>query len=206
MFTINIYLRFALMGLSFVGGTLLAVFFGFWYAFPFFLAGLVLLVGYLLLGTVQSAAMIMQNGSDFLGADKRLRLTLTPKLLYVTNRAYYFLLKGTVAQGLNRMDEAEEWLGRAQELKLPTDNEKAAVLLQLAGIAAQRGRWNLVKIHLKKFKELHVTEQAIKDQAKQLELVSGQQGQMKAAQRMGMMPKGGMPLQPGSKRRRPRMR
>ncbi len=206
MFTIHIHLRFALMGLTFVGGTLLAIFFGFWYAFPFFLAGLVLLVGYVLLGTVQSAAMIMQNGSDFLGADKRLRLTLNPKWLYVTNRAYFYLLKGTIAQGLNRMDEAEEWLAKAQELKLPTDNEKAAVLMQLAGIAAQRGRWNLVKIHLKKIKELNLTEQALKDQVKQLELASGQQGQMKAAQRMGMMPKGGMPLQPGGKRRRPRMR
>lgn len=206
MFSINIYLRFALIGVLLIGGTLMGIFLNFWYALPFLLAGLVLLAGYILLGTVQSAAMIMQNGTDFLGAEKRLNLTLNPKWLYVTNRAYYFLLKGTIAQGLNRMDEAEEWLQKAQSLNLPTDNEKAAVQLQLAGIAAQRQRWNVVKMYLKNIKDLNVTEQALKDQIKQFELAASQQGQVKAAQRMGMMPKGGIPLKPGGKRRRPKMR
>ncbi len=206
MFTINIYLRFALIGVLLVGGTLMAIFLGFWYAFPFILAGLILLGGYVLLGTVQSAAMIMQDGTNFLGAEKRLNMTLNPKWLYVTNRAYYFLMKGTIAQGLNKMDEAEQWLQKAQTLKLPSDNEKAAVQLQLAGIAAQRQRWNLVKMYLKNIKDLNVTEQALKDQVKQFEMAASQQGQMKAAQRMGMMPKGGMPMKPGGKRRRPKMR
>lgn len=206
MFTINIYLRFALIALTLIGGTLMAVFLGFWYAFPFLLAGLVLLAGYILLGTVQSAAMIMQTNNDFLGAEKRLGMTFNPKWLYVTNRAYYFLMKGTIAQGLNRVDEAEQWLQKAQSIKLPSDNERAAVQLQLAGIAAQRQRWNMVKLYLKNIKELNVTEQALKDQVKQFEMAANQQGQMKAAQRMGMMPKGGMPMKPGSKRRRPKMR
>ncbi len=206
MFTINIYLRFALIGVLLVGGTLMAIFLGFWYAFPFLLTGLILLVGYVLLGTVQSAAMIMQDGTNFLGAEKRLNMTLNPKWLYVTNRAYYFLMKGTIAQGLNNIEEAEQWLQKAQSLKLPSDNEKAAVQLQLAGIAAQRQRWNLVKMYVKNIKELNVTEQALKDQVKQFEMAAGQQGQMKAAQRMGMMPKGGMPMKPGGKRRRPKMR
>ena len=206
MFTINIYLRFALIGVLLIGGTLMSIFLGFWYAFPFLLAGLILLAGYVLLGTVQSAAMIMQDGTNFLGAEKRLNMTLTPKWLYVTNRAYYFLMKGTIAQGLNNIDEAEQWLLKAQSLKLPSDNEKAAVQLQLAGIAAQRQRWNLVKMYLKNIKELNVTEQAMKDQVKQFEMAAAQQGQMKAAQRMGMVPKGGMPMKPGSKRRRPKMR
>lgn len=206
MFTINIYLRFALIGILVVGGILMAVFLGFWYAFPFLLTGLILLIGYVLLGTVQSAATIMADGTNFAGAEERLKLTLNPKWLYVTNRAYYYLLKGTIAQGLNNMDEAEEWLKKAQSLKLPTDNEKAAVQLQLAGIAAQRQRWNLAKIHLKNAKDLNVTQQEIKDQIKQFEKAMGQQGQMKAAQRMGMVQKGGIPLNPRSKRKRPKMR
>lgn len=206
MFTINIYLRFALMGVLFIGGTIMAFFLGFWYAFPFLLAGLVLLVGYILLGTVQSAATIMQNGSNFEGAEKRLSLTLNPKWLYVTNRAYYYLLKGTMAQGLNKIDEAEEWLKKAQTLELPTDNEKATVQLQLAGIAAQRQRWNVAKVHLKNAKELNITQQELKDQLKQFEKALTQQGQLKAAQRMGMVQKGGTPLNPRSKRRRPKMK
>ncbi len=206
MFTINIYLRFALIFVLLVGGTFMAVYLGFWYALPVLLAGLVLLVGYILLGTVQSAAAIMQDGISFVKAEERLKLTLTPKLLYVTNRAYYYLLKGTIAQGLNDMDQAEQWLKKAQTLKLPTDNEKAAVQLQLAGIAAQRQRWNVAKAHLKNAKELNITQQEIKDQMKQFEKAIGQQGQMKAAQRMGMVQKGGVPLNPRSKRRRPKMR
>ncbi|MCB0517674.1 MAG: hypothetical protein H6577_00705 [Lewinellaceae bacterium] len=206
MFTINIYLRFALIALCLVGGTLMAIFLGFWYAFPFLLIGLVLLAGYILLGTVQSAAMVMQNGTNFLGAEERLKLTFKPEWLYVTNRAYYYLMKGTIAQGLNRTDEAEKYLLQAQSLKLPTDNERAAVQLQLAGIAAQKQRWNVVKMYLKNIKDMTITETALKDQVKQFEKAVSQQGQMKAAQRMGMMPKGGMPLNPGSKRRRPKMR
>jgi tetratricopeptide (TPR) repeat protein len=206
MFSINIYLRFALIVVCLVGGIFLSVYLGFWYAFPFLLAGVALLVGYIMLGTVQSAAAILQDGTNFLGAEKRLNLTLTPKLLYVTNRAYYYLLRGTIAQGLNQLDEADEWLAKAQKLKLPTDNEKAAVQLQLAGVAAQRNRWNQVKIYLKAFKELYVTEPSLKEQAKQFEQAVKNQGQMKAAQRMGMMPKGGMPLKPSGKRKRPKGR
>jgi len=83
MLSINIYLRFALMAVLLIGGTVLAFLFGFWYAFPLLLAGIALLVGYVMLGTVQSAAQIM-NATDFEGAEKRLNLTLTPKLLYPT--------------------------------------------------------------------------------------------------------------------------
>jgi tetratricopeptide (TPR) repeat protein len=205
MFTINIYLRFVLMAVLTIGGVIMSFTLGFWYGFPFILAGIILIIGYLLLGTVQSAAMIMSQNTNFLGAEKRLNLTLTPKLLYVSNRAYYYLLKGTIAQGLNRTDEAEGWLQKAQTLKLPTDNEKAAVQLQLAGIAAQKQKWNIAKAHMKNLKSLNVTEQMIKDQIRQFEEALKNQGQMKAAQRMGMMPKGGIPLKPGGKRKRPKM-
>ena len=39
MFTINIYLRFALIGLGIIGGSLLWSAYGFWYGFPFLLVG-----------------------------------------------------------------------------------------------------------------------------------------------------------------------
>lgn len=206
MFTINPYLRIALIVGSIIGGTLLWVFLGFWYGFPILLVGLVLLVGYILLGTVQSAAKVMQDGTNFEEAEKLLKLTLNPKWLYVTNRAYYYMMKGTIAQGLNRIDEAEEWLQKAQAIELPTDNEKAAVQLQLAGIAAQRQKWNLAKMYLKNIKDLNVTEPTIKDQVKQFDKAMEQQGQIKVAQRMGLMKKGGIPVNPRSKQRRPKMR
>ncbi|MEZ4933774.1 MAG: hypothetical protein R2788_16835 [Saprospiraceae bacterium] len=205
MFTINIYLRFALIALFLIGGTIMAIFLGFWYAFPFLLVGVGLLIGYFLLGTVQSAAQLMQN-TDYLGAEQRLNLTWKPNWLYVSNRAYYYIMKGTIAQGLGKNEEAEKYLKYAQTLELPTDNEKAAVQLQLAGAAAQKERWNQVKLYLKEIKALNVTEPTLKDQVKQFEKAVKDRGQLNAARRMGQMPKGGMPMKPGGKRRRPKMR
>ena len=63
MFSINIKLKFALIALFLVGGVLLAIFQGFWYALPFILVGLGLMASYLLLGTVQSAAQLVQEGN-----------------------------------------------------------------------------------------------------------------------------------------------
>jgi tetratricopeptide (TPR) repeat protein len=205
MFQINIYLRFALMAITFVGG--LALMFikglGFWYGFPLVLVGLILLTGYLLLGTINSTAMLVQE-NKLEEADKRLKLTVFPGLLYVANRAYYYMLKGTIALSKKEMDEGEMWLRKAQEVKLPTDNEKAMLELQLANIAASKGRWNQAQLHFRKLKELKITETAIKDQVKQFEKALENRGQMKAAMRMGAP--GAAMMQPGGKRRRPKMR
>lgn len=55
MFTINIYLRFALIAAGFLLGIGLWATWGFWYGFPFVLVGIVMLAGYLMFGTVMSA-------------------------------------------------------------------------------------------------------------------------------------------------------
>ena len=105
MFTINIYVRFALIALFLVGGVILAFAYGFWYAFPFLLAGVILLVGYFLLGTVQSAAQMIQD-QNFEEAEKRLDLTFKPEWLFSTNRAYYNMVKGTLAAFKKDTDSA----------------------------------------------------------------------------------------------------
>ena len=69
MFTINIYLKLGLIALCLVGGIVLTIFEGFIYSWPFFLVGIILLVSYLLLGTVASAANLVQT-MDFDGAEK----------------------------------------------------------------------------------------------------------------------------------------
>jgi hypothetical protein len=91
MFTINIYLRFALIALFIPIAALLNIYLGFWYAFPFYLALPILIAGYIFLGTVQSASNLMQIG-DYDGTEKRLNLILKPDWLYTTNRAYFYLL------------------------------------------------------------------------------------------------------------------
>lgn len=199
MFTINIYLRFALIALFLGGGIALAFLYGFWYSFPLLLIGLILLVGYVLFGTVQSAAMLMQD-ADFDKTEKRLNLTLSPKLLYSTNRAYYYMIKGSVAMAKQNMEESEEYLRKAQEIDVPSDNERAMLELQLANIMASRNKWKQAQRHFRNAKKLKITEPNIKEQLNQFEKALSNRGQMKAAQRMGGM------QQRGGKRRRPKMR
>lgn len=201
MFSINIYLRFALIAVFLGGGIVLSFIINFWYALPLILIGLTLLAGYLLLGTVQSAALLMQS-MDFHKVERRLALTLSPKLLYSANRAYYYILKGTIAQQRNSLDEAEMWLKKAEALKLPTDNEKAMVQLQLANLAAAKDKWTQAKAIFHKVKDYKVTDANLKEQIKQFEKALGQQGQVKAARMMGKQGQMGG-FRPGGKRRRP---
>ena len=202
MFTINIYLRFALIGLCLIGGMILAFMVSFWYALPILLVGIVLAVGYIFLGTVQSAAMIMQTG-DFNKTEDRLKLILNPKWLYATNRAYYYMLKGSIAMARKDTDSSERYLKMAQEINIPTDNEKAMLELQLANINASKGKWKQAQVHYRNLKQLKVSEATIKEQIKEFDKVMQNRGQMKAASRMGGQ--GGM-MRQGGKRRRPKMR
>ena len=202
MFTINIYLKFALIALGIIGGTVLSVIFGFWYGFPFILIGIILLVSYILLGTIQSAGDLVQK-QDFAGAKKRLGLTFFPNLLYTTNRAYYQMLNGSIAQMQGDHKAAEAYFKKAGEIDVPTDNEKAMLELQFANNAARKQNWTAVKAHMKTIKDLNVTMPEIKAQIAQFDAALKQAGGGKAAIRQGGM-KGG--YRPGGKRRRPRAR
>ena len=206
MFTINIYLKFALIALFLGGGIILSFLYGLGYSWILILIGIILLVSYLLLGTVQSAAQMVQT-MDFEGADKRLNLTLSPKLLYVTNRAFYYILKGSVAMNLGKTNEAEALFEQANSLKLPSDNEKAMVLLQLAGINANKQKWTAAKNFHREAAKLNVTEGQLKEQIDLFGKQLSQSGQVRGAQGMvGRSMSGGRQVQPGGKRRRPKMR
>ncbi len=186
MFTINIYLKFALIAINLIGGIILTIAFGFWYAFPFLLIGLGLLASYILLGTVQSTAELVQLG-DFPEAEKRIALTWKPDWLYKTNRAFYYLIQGTMAMQRKDNDAAEGWLKKAESIELPSDNEKAMVALQLANIQASKGNWTYAKTQLSKMKKLKVTEGQLKEQIQMFEKAVTNRGQAK--HQMGM--KGG---------------
>ena len=203
MFGINIYLRFALIALTLIGGIVLAVLVSFWYALPILLVGIVLIVGYFLLGTIQSAAMLMQKG-DLEATEKRLNMTFNPKWLYATNRAYYYMLKGSIAMARKDVEASEHYLKMAREINVPTENEKAMLELQLANISASKGKWKQAQIHYRNLKQLKVTEPTIKEQIKEFDKVMQNQGQMKAATRMGGQQ--GAMIRQGGKRRRPKMK
>jgi len=207
MFSINIYLKFALIAVGFIGGAILTTTLGFWYAFPFWLMGFVMLASYIFLGTVQSAAQLVQE-QDFEAADARLNLTKFPNWLYVTNKAFYYIMKGSVAAGRNDNKAAEGYFNTALNLKLPSDNERAMVLMQLANIKGSKGNWTAATNYFKEAQNLNVTQSEIKNQLNYFDkALKSNKSQMKAARSMGkdgmrMMRQGGGK----SKRRRPRMR
>ena len=188
MFTINIYLRIALMAVTLIGGTILMSTMGIWYGFPFVLIGLALLFGYFWLGTIQSAAELMQK-MDSAAVDKRLSMIMFPKLLYKPNRAYYYLIKGSVAMQLKNYDVAESFYTQAQEIGLPGDNEKAMVALQMANLKAAKGKWKEAQLIFKPVKGYKVSEPQLREQIKQFEKILQNSGQAKAHQGMGVSQK-----------------
>ena len=201
MFIINIYLKLALIVL-FLGGRIILTFLnGFVSSWPLLLIGLGLLASYLLLGTVTSTANLIQT-MDFDAAEKRLSLTKFPGLLYITNRAFYYIMKGSIKMNKGDNSGAEEEFNNALNLKLPSDNEKAMVLLQLANINATKNKWNAAKSYFGQAKKLKVSEGQLKDQMNQFEKALNNRGQMKAAHGTSKR----MQMRPGGKRRRPRMR
>jgi tetratricopeptide (TPR) repeat protein len=199
MFTINIFLRFA----GIVGGLLIGIIlwsaYGFWYGFPFLLTAIILLIGYIMLGTVQSAAMLL-NQQRIDEAEKQLKYTFFPKWLFYMNRGYYYMLHGTIAMFKKDNTKAESYIQQALATGLPSANEKAAAYLQLANITATRGNWTMAQNHLAEAKKLDVTEPSIKEQLKEIEKAMKQRGQMQSpANMMGS-------YRPGGKRKQPRMR
>ncbi len=203
MFSINIYVKLALIIGGLILGVGLTAMYGFWYGFPFLLMAVILLVSYFLLGTIQSAAKFVEAG-DFDSAESRLKLTATPKLLYPTQRAVYYIMKGSIKAGRNDLKGAEDEFQTALSIKLPTDDERAMVLLQLANINASRQKWTQAKNYFKEAKKLTVTQQQIKDQIMMFEKALGNQGQMKAARSMGRQ--GHSMMHRSGKRRRPKGR
>ena len=187
------------------GGILLWIFQGFWYSFPLLLIGIGLLASYFLLGTITSAAEMIQD-TKFAAAEKRLNLTFFPNLLFVTNRAIYYIMRGAIAMDKKDTKGAEELFQKANSMKLPSDNERAMVLLQLANINATKNKWSAAKNYFREAKSLKISEGPIKEQLVQFERALQNQGQVKLARSMG---KQGMQMMKGggsSKRRRPRMR
>ena len=155
-----------------------------------------------MMGTVQSASVLIQE-NKFEEAKTRLGLTFKPNWLYKTYRALFYLLKGSMALHDKDQDSAEEWLQKAQGIELSTDDEKAMVALQLASINVNRGKWKAAQMHHRTLKGLNVKTPQIKQQIAEFDKVMKNRGAIKQARRMN---KGGMPIKPGGKRRRPKIR
>lgn len=204
MFTINIYLRFALIALGIVGGITLWAVWGFWYGFPLLLLGIILLAGYLMLGTIMSTnQLIMQQ--DYPAAEERLKLTYFPNIMLMGYKGVYYMTKGALAMHRKDMGAAETLLKQALGAGLPSDNERGAALLQLAMIYGSKNNRQGAQHQINEMKKLNITESMIKDQAKELEKQLKQLQQAGNPSMISMMGgRGG--YRPGGKRPRPKMR
>ena len=191
--------------LCLVGGIVLAFTVSFWYSFPFLLIGLIMLIVYILFGSVNGAAKLIQ-AEDFDGAEKRLKLTLSPKYLWTTQRAFYYIMKGSIAMYRKDLKGAQGLFDEALKIDLPSDNEKGMVLLQLANINAGQQKWPAAKNYYREASKLNITEGQIKSQMDEFGKALKNRGAANVARSMGkqgmrMMQQGG-----GGKRRRPKMR
>lgn len=198
--TLHPYLRIALIVVLLGSGIALWATLGIWYGIFLVILGLLFLAGYILLGTIQSAAVKVQK-MDLDGAEHILSFTFMPNWLYKPNRAYYYLIKGTLAMHRKDFDKAEALMATADQIGLPSDNERAMIYMQLSNIAASRNNWTGAMAQFRKIKDLKVTEPQIKDQVKDYEKMLNNRGLAKAGMRGGTQA-----FQPGGKRRRPKMR
>jgi tetratricopeptide (TPR) repeat protein len=202
MLKINIFVKFALIAIGFLGGIILWATYGFAYAWIFLLLGVIMLASYLIFGTIQSASEKIQL-QDFEGADKMLDLTYFPNLLYVTNRSIYYVLRGSIAAYRKDNKVAETYFNQALALKLPTDNEKAMVLMQMMGIQMQRQNWTGAQNYLSQVKKLNITENMIKSQITEIEKAFASRGNLNVARSMGAAGMRQMTQGGGGKRKRP---
>jgi hypothetical protein len=203
MFTINIYLRFALIVAGIFCGIALWLAFGFWYGFPFLLTGIVLLAGYIMLGTILSTNQFLSQ-QRLEEAEARLKLTFFPKFLLVGYKGVYYMTLGAVAMQKRDFNTAEIWIKKSLDSGLPTDNERAAAKLQLVMISAGKNNIKAAQNHFAELKKLTVTEPMLKEQIKEVDKQLKQAGQTMNPSMMAMM--GGKGFRPGSKRRQPKMR
>jgi hypothetical protein len=205
MFSINIKLRFALIALGIVGGSLLSWAYGFWYGFPFILTGLILLAGYFMLGTIVSTNQLLGQ-MRVEEAEERLKMTYFPNWLLVGYKGVYYMTKATIAMQRKDWPSAEADLKTALDKGLPSDNERGGAMLQLMMIGAQRGNLNNVPAQMAEIKKLNITDPNLKEQLKSVEQ------QLKMAKNNPMNPStlammgGRNGFRPGSKRPRPRVR
>ena len=203
MFIINIYLRFALIAGGILGGIALWALWGFWYGFPFLLVGVVLLIGYLLLGTILSTNQLLAK-QQLDEAEARLKMTYFPNILLMGYKGVFYMTKGALYMQKRDLNTAEIWIKKSLESGLPTDNERAAAMLQLVMISANRNQIKVAQNQFADLKKLSVTETMLKEQIKEVEKQLKQAGQAMNPSMMAMM--GGKGFRQGSKRRQPPMR
>ncbi len=154
---------------------------------------IILLTKHFLIGTVNGAAMKMQEG-DINGAEKLLKYTLTPSWLQFGYHGMFYFLKSTIAMQKGDVKKAETLTNHVLTMKI-ADDFKGMAYLQLININAmglQRDPKNKVLLNkikdlYAKTKKLNITTPQVKEQLAQVDMMLKGEHQMQK----GAVGKGG---------------
>ncbi|WMX13090.1 MULTISPECIES: hypothetical protein [unclassified Aureispira] len=130
---------------------------------------IILVAKHLLIGTVNAAAMKMQQ-QDFDGAEKLLSYTFKPSWLRFTYHGMYYWIKSTLAFQRKDFKEAERLSNIALGLDLQ-DDFKAMIYLQLINIYGSRNNRMKVKELYQKAKKLNITQELVKQNIQEVGLM-----------------------------------
>ena len=175
MFIIPVKLRFFLIAVLLIGGIVVSFLpYGLAWSWLLLIPGIVLLVGYFLLGTIGPASKALQKG-DLEGAEKQLSYTWKPNWMLKWNRGTFHFIKGSIATQRKDFELAEDHMTQALNIGLPSDDFTAQVYLVLAQIAASKGKRTQAKNYIRSAKKCKVTEpmvvQGIKELEQQLKMI-----------------------------------
>jgi hypothetical protein len=170
---------------------------------------IILLTKHILIGTVNGAALKMQEG-DAEGADKLLNYTFKPSWLQFGYHGMYYFMKSTIAMQKGDTKKAESLTYKVLTMKI-ADDFKGMAYLQLINVQAmqlQRDPKNLLIVN--KIKELHaktkklnITTPQVKEQLAQVDMML--KGDHESQRKMQSSGKGGMKamMQQGFMKRSP---
>lgn len=169
---------------------------GFAWAWITLLIVIILLTKHILIGTVNGAAMKMQEG-DADGAEKLLKYTLKPSWLQFGYHGMYYFMQSTIAMQKGDVKKAEVLTNKVLNMKV-ADDFKAMAYLQLINISSmqlQRDPKNQIVINRikelhAKTKKLNISTPQVKEQLDQVDLML--KGEHQGQRKMATPGKGGM--------------
>ena len=169
MWIIPIRLRFVLIAVLLITGIAVSfVKYGLAWSWLLLIPGIVLLVGYILFGTIASSSKLLQEGK-LDEAEANLKMTFKPNWMLKMNQGTYYFLLGTIYMQRRDMATSETYMHQALAKGMPSDDFTAQVHLFLAQIAASKRKIPQAKHHMREIKQLNVKEQMVLDAIRQVE-------------------------------------
>lgn len=118
-------------------GGVINYFSSFWPGFPFYLIGLVLILGHFFFGPLRIIQEYLEAG-DMDGAERVLATIKFPGLLYKPIRSVFYTLKGNVAMMKQDFDGAEKMMKKGLDLGMPMKEAEGASMLQMGMLNMQK--------------------------------------------------------------------